>query len=79
MDPEAATFRRVLAHEVKARDLRIADVLICGTQFLEQRERAGSLVGAADVEQAREMGEVIRHRDLLNGEDPAKRPGIVLE
>ena len=47
-------------------------VLICGAKFLEQRERAGRLVGGADIEQAREMGEVIRHGDLLNGEDPAK-------
>ena len=79
MDPEDAALGRVLAHEVEARDLRVVGVLIRGAEFLEQRERAGGLVGGADVEQAREMGEVIRHGDLLNGEDPAERPGVGLE
>ena len=35
------------------------------------------VLGGADVEQAREMGEVIRHGNLLNGEGPAERPGAV--
>ena len=78
MDPEGAALGRVLAHEVEARDLRVVGVLIGCAQALEQRERAGSLVGGADVEQAREMGEVIRHGNLLNGEDPAERPGAGL-
>ena len=75
MDPEDAALGRVLARDVEACDLRVVGVLIRSTQFLEQRERAGSFVGGADIEQAREMGEVIRHGDLLNGEDPAWRPG----
>ena len=45
-------FRRILAHEVEARDLRVVGVLIRCAEFLEQGERAGSFVGAADVEQA---------------------------
>jgi hypothetical protein len=52
MDPDGAALGRVLAYEIKARDLRVVCVLICGAEFLEQRERAGGLVGGADVEQA---------------------------
>jgi hypothetical protein len=52
MDPESAALGRVLAHEVEACDLRVVCVLIRGAKFLEQRERAGGLVGGADVEQA---------------------------
>src|SRR5690606_30985595 len=77
VDPEGATLGRVLAHDVEACDLRVVGVLIGFAQALEQGERAGSVVGGANVEQAREMGEVIRHGDLLNGEDPAKWPGAM--
>jgi hypothetical protein len=52
MDPEGAALRRVLTRESETRDLRVISVLICGAKFLEQRKRAGSFVGAADVEQA---------------------------
>ena len=52
IDPEGAALGRVLAHEIKARDLRVVGVLIRSAQFLEQHERTGSLVGGADVEQA---------------------------
>jgi hypothetical protein len=52
MDPEGAAFRRILAHEVEASELRVVGVLISFAQFLEQRERASGLVGGADVEQA---------------------------
>src|SRR3990167_7928720 len=45
MDPEGAALGRVLEHEIKACDLRVVCVLICGAEFLEQRKRAGSLVG----------------------------------
>jgi hypothetical protein len=79
LDPDGAAFRRILAHEVEARDLRVVGVLIRSSQALEQRERVGCLVGGSNIEQAREMGEVIRHGDLLNREDPAERPGVLLE
>jgi hypothetical protein len=52
MDPEGAALGRVLAREVEACDLRVVGVLIRARKLLEQRERAGSLVGGADVEQA---------------------------
>ena len=52
MDPEGAALGRVLALETEAHDLRVVGVLIRGAEFLKQGERAGSFVGAADVEQA---------------------------
>jgi hypothetical protein len=52
MDPKGAALGRVLARDIEARDFWIVSVLICGTQALEQSERAGGLVGGADVEQA---------------------------
>jgi hypothetical protein len=52
MNPEAAAFRRILAHEVEARDLRIISVLIRSAEFLKQGECAGGVVGGADAEQA---------------------------
>jgi len=52
MDPEGAALGRVLAHECEARDLRLVGVLIRSAESLKQRERVGSLVGGADVEQA---------------------------
>jgi hypothetical protein len=52
MDPERAALGRVLAHECEASDVRLVGVLIGLAQALEQRERAGSLVRRADVEQA---------------------------
>jgi hypothetical protein len=66
MDPQGAVLGRVLTRESETRDLRVVGVMIRGAEFLEQRKRAGRLVGGADIEQAREMGEVIRHGDLLN-------------
>ncbi len=79
MYPEGAALGGILAHECEARDLRVVSVLIRSAQFLQQRQRASGLVGAADVDQTREMGEVIRHGDPVNGEDPAETPGVVLE
>jgi hypothetical protein len=38
--------------EGEASDLRVIGVLICSAEFLKQGERAGSIVGGADVEQA---------------------------
>lgn len=52
MNPEHAALGRILAHEIKARDLRVVCVLICSALLVEQRERAGGLVGTADVDQA---------------------------
>ena len=78
VDPEGTALRRVLTGEIKARDLRIVGILIFVATLLEQRERAVSLVGRANVDQAREMGEVIRHGDLLRLRSPAKGPGAGL-
>jgi hypothetical protein len=67
MDPELAALGGILVHKVEACDLRLLGVLIGCAEFLEHGERTGRLIGGADVEQARKMGEVIRHGDLLNG------------
>ena len=52
MDPEGAALGRVLARKSEARDLRVVNVLIRSAQFLEQGERAGGLVGGADIDDA---------------------------
>ena len=52
MDPEAAALGGILLHEIEASDIWVVSVLIRSAKFLKQRERAGGLVGAADVEQA---------------------------
>ena len=52
MDPEAAALGGILLHEIEASDIWVVSILIRSAKFLKQRERAGGLVGAADVEQA---------------------------
>ena len=65
VDPKGTALRRVLARKSEARDLRVVGILIFVATLLEQRERTGSIVGRADVDQARKMGEVVRRRNLL--------------
>ena len=52
VDPEDAALGRVLTGECKARDLRVVCVRIRSAQVMKQRERAGGLVGSANVDQA---------------------------
>ena len=58
VDPKGTALRRVLTGEIKARDIRVVGILIFVATLLEQRERAGSIAGCADIDQARKMGEV---------------------
>ena len=46
-------------------------------QRVVEVERAGGVLGCADVEQAREMGEIVGHDRLLKRESPARWPGSV--
>jgi hypothetical protein len=46
-------------------------------QAVVEIERSGGVLGRADVEQAREMGEIVGYDRLLKRESPARWPGWV--
>jgi len=69
--PELRAFMLWLDREQVALGRRLLGCAFCGKRVVEV-ERTGGILGCADIERAREMGEVFGHDRLLKRESSAR-------